>query len=116
MQARARTRLALIRATEEALDRRPDLTVAFLRARIERSARRRTDGPLVKRVGTDLTLRVIDVHPAVGERLVRLWLRRAKEREIEALDFGRSGHRERRERKLPEASRRPRSGSTAGSQ
>ena len=95
MQARTRGRLALIRATEMALDRRPDLTLAYLRSRMERSALRRVDDPLVKRVGTGLTLRAFDVHPVVGERIVRLWLRRAKEREIEALESARSGHRER---------------------
>ena len=94
MQAQTRARLALIRATEEALDRRPDLTMAFLRSRMERAATRRTDDPLVKRVGTGLTLRAFDIHPAVGERMVRLWLRRAKEREKQALDFRRSGHNE----------------------
>jgi hypothetical protein len=89
VQARARARLTLIRATEGALDRRPDLTVAVLRARLERAARRRTDDPLVTRVGLQVTLRAIDAHPAVGERLVRLWLRRAARREREVLDGGR---------------------------
>jgi hypothetical protein len=98
VQARARTRLAMIRATEEALDRRPELTVAVVRSQLERSARRRTDEPLARRVGTDLALRAIDVHPAVGERIVRLWLRRAAERERQALESSRSGHRERRGR------------------
>jgi hypothetical protein len=88
VQARARTRLALIRATEQALDRRPDLTVAFLRARMERNARRRTDDPLPKRLGLWLTIRAMDVHPVVGERLVRHWLERAARRETEAAKSG----------------------------
>lgn len=107
MQARARTRLALIRVTEQALDRRPEQTVAFVRARIERSALRRTDRTLVTRVGTDLTLRAIDVHPVVGERLVRWWLQRAAQREIEALECARSGHREGQGRKRPGLPLRP---------
>jgi len=90
VQARTRTRLALIRATEEALDRRPDLTVAAVRARLQRSARRRTDEPLVRRASVRLTLRAMDAHPVVAERLVRLWLKRAARREREALDRIRS--------------------------
>lgn len=84
VQARARARLVLIRGAQEALDRRPDLTVAVVRSRLERHARR-TDVPPAKRMGVRLTLRAIDVHPVVGERLVRRWLQRAAQREAEAL-------------------------------
>jgi hypothetical protein len=84
IQGRARARLALIRATEEVLARRPDLTVAFVRSRLERAAGRRDGEPLDSRVVlARLTIRVIDVHPVVGERLVRLWLRRARQQALE---------------------------------
>jgi len=69
----------LIRVTEEALDRYPDRTVAMVRGRLERNARRCDGEPLDSRtVLAGLAARAIDVHPAVGERLVRLWLRRAR--------------------------------------
>jgi hypothetical protein len=79
VQARTSARLVVIRATEEALDRRPDLAVAMVRAQLERSVRRRAGQPLTSRdVAQRLAIRAIDVHPVVGERLVRLWLRRAR--------------------------------------
>jgi len=69
----------LIRVTEEALDRYPDRTVAMVRGRLERTARRCDGEPLDSRtVLAGLAVRAIDVHPVVGERLVRLWLRRAR--------------------------------------
>ena len=78
MQVRSRARLALLRATEEALDRYPEHTVAVVRSALERSARRRTGSRFDARTMTlALTIRAIDVHPVVAERLVRLWLRRA---------------------------------------
>lgn len=74
-------RLALIRATEEALDRYPEHTMRVLRARLERAALRADGEPLSRRtVGASLMVRAIDVHPATGERLVRLWLKRAADR------------------------------------
>lgn len=83
MQARARTRLVVIRATEEALDRYPDRTVAMVRGRLERTARRCDGEPLDSRtVLAGLAVRAIDVHPVVGERLVRLWLRRARRKTL----------------------------------
>jgi len=83
MPARARTRLVLIRATEEALDRYPDRTVAMVRAGLERTALRCDGEPLDSRmVLAGLAVRAIDVHPAVGERLVRLWLRRARRKTL----------------------------------
>ncbi len=91
MQGRTRARLALIRATEEALERRPDLTVAFVRSRLERAAQRRDGEPLDSRVVlARLTIRAIDVHPAVGERLVRLWLRRARRQALEEAGLDRA--------------------------
>ena len=81
MQPRDRARLALIRATEQALDRYPERTVAVVRARLEKAARRGDGEPLESRnVVAWLAVRAIDVHPAVGERLVRVWLSRAAER------------------------------------
>jgi hypothetical protein len=78
-QARTSARLVVIRATEEALDRRPDLAVAVVRAQLERSVRRRAGQPLTSRdVAQRLAIRGLDVHPVVAERLVRLWLRRAR--------------------------------------
>jgi len=78
-QARTSARLVVIRATEEALDRRPDLAVAVVRAQLERSVRRRAGQPLTSRdVAQRLAIRAIDVHPVVAERLVRLWLKRAR--------------------------------------
>ena len=81
MQPRDRARLALIRATEQALDRYPERTVAVVRARLEKASRRGDGEPLESRnVVAWLAVRAIDVHPAVGERLVRVWLSRAAER------------------------------------
>ena len=78
-QGRTRARLVAIRATEQALDRRPDLAVAFVRAQLERSVRRSAGQPLTSRVVVQrLAIRAIDVHPVVAERLVRLWLKRAR--------------------------------------
>lgn len=81
MAPRDRARLALIRATEQALDRYPERTVAVVRGRLEKAARRRDGEPLESRnVVAWLAVRAIDVHPAVGEWLVRVWLSRAAER------------------------------------
>ncbi len=78
MQVRSRARLAALRVTEEALDRYPDHTVAVVRSALERSARRRTGRRFESRtVLLALTIRAMDVHPVVAERLVRLWVRRA---------------------------------------
>jgi hypothetical protein len=83
VQRRTRAaRLALIRATEEALDRYPEHTMRVLRTRLERAASRAEGEPLSRRtVGASLMVRAIDVHPATGERLVRLWLKRAADRQ-----------------------------------
>lgn len=73
----AASRPVLLRITVEAFDRYPDRTVALVRARLERSSRRRPGERLEPRtVVQRLTVRAIDVHPAVGHRLVRYWLRR----------------------------------------
>lgn len=81
MAPRDRARLALIRATEQALDRYPERTVAVVRGRLEKAAQRRDGEPLESRnVVAWLAVRAIDVHPAVGERLVRVWLGRAGQR------------------------------------
>ncbi len=83
MRARAHARLALIRATEQALDKYPDRTLALVRATLERSARQRTENRFESRVlMVALTIRAMDVHPVVAERLVRLWLRRAAQRHL----------------------------------
>lgn len=83
MQVRGRARLALLRATEEALERYPEHTVAVLRSRLGKAAQRRDGEPLNRRqVTAALAVRAIDVHPAVGERLVRWWLQRERRREL----------------------------------
>jgi hypothetical protein len=71
------SRPVLLRITVEAFDRYPDRTVALVHAHLERSSRRRPGEPLELRVFVQrLSVRAIDVHPAVGRRLVRYWLRR----------------------------------------
>ena len=73
----AAARPVLVRITVEAFDRHPDRTVALVRARLERSSRRRPGEPLdLRTVVQRVVVRAIDVHPAVGRRLVRYWLRR----------------------------------------
>lgn len=74
---RAAARPVLVRITVEAFDRHPHRTVALVRARLERSSRRRPGEPLdLRTVVQRGMVRAIDVHPAVGRRLVRHWLRR----------------------------------------
>lgn len=78
MQTSRRMRLVLIRASERALDRRPDLTVAVFRASLERTARQREGRGFESRAFmAGLTVRAMDVHPTVARHIVRMSLRRA---------------------------------------
>ena len=73
----AAARPVLVRITVEAFDRHPDRTVALVRARLERTSRRRPGEPLVLRTVVQRAMvRAIDLHPAIGRRLVSHWLRR----------------------------------------
>jgi hypothetical protein len=87
MRLRTHAQLLALRATEEALDRYPERTVAAVRDRLERSTRRDEGEPLDSRaIAAQVTVRLIDVHPAVGERVVRVWLRHARRKTLDQVD------------------------------
>jgi hypothetical protein len=76
--SRSGLRGVALRATEMALERRPDLAVTVVRAGLERSARRQVvDGPRTRVVLVRLTLRAMDTHPVVARTVVRAAVRRA---------------------------------------
>jgi hypothetical protein len=75
---RSGARGAALRATEVALERRPDLAVTVVRAGLERSVRRHVaDGPRSRVLILRLTLRAMDTHPVVARTVVRAAVWRA---------------------------------------
>jgi hypothetical protein len=77
--SRSRARVVTLRATEVALERRPDLAVTVVRAGLERSVRRyAADGVSSRVLLLRLTLRAMDTHPVVARAMVRSALRRAR--------------------------------------
>jgi hypothetical protein len=77
--SRSSARGVTLRATEVALERRPDLAVTVVRAALERSARRyAADGVRSRVLLLRLTLRAMDAHPVVARAMVRSAVRRAR--------------------------------------
>jgi hypothetical protein len=75
---RSGARVVTLRATEVAVERRPDLAVTLVRTGLDRSARRyAATGDRSRALLLRLTLRAMDTHPVVAHAMVRWAVRRA---------------------------------------